>query len=209
MNSPSPYFLGISGGSASGKTYLLNRLLKKYDKGVITLISIDNYYIDRKHLPKDKDGEINYDHPSAVDLERLAQDLNRIANGEAVSMPEYTFNNPDLVPKTITYAPAPIILIEGLFVFYHPAIMQRLDLRVFVEAEDHIRLARRIKRDGKERGYPVDEVLDMYLKYVAPMYKRYVEPFKHDCDIIIPNNDHMENAVDVLAHHLDAVLAKR
>ena len=124
-------------------------------------------------------------------------------------MPEYTFNNPDVEPKTISYAPAPIILIEGLFVFYHPSVMNRLDLRVFVEAEDHIRLARRIKRDGKERGYPVDEVLDMYLKFVAPMYRKYVEPFKHDCDIIIPNNDHMENAVDVLAHHLDAVLASR
>ena len=209
MNSISPYFLGISGGSASGKTYLLKRLLKKYDPGVITLISIDNYYIAREHLPRDKDGEINYDHPSAVNLEQLAKDLDRIAAGETVSMPEYTFNNPDVEPKTISYAPAPIILIEGLFVFYHPSVMGRLDLRVFVEAEDHIRLARRIKRDGKERGYPVDEVLDMYLKFVAPMYRKYVEPFKHDCDIIIPNNDHMENAVDVLAHHLDAVLASR
>ena len=208
MSSYKPYFLGISGGSASGKTYLLKKLLKRYDQGQITLVSMDNYYIPREKLPRDRDGEINYDHPSAIDLDQLAADLNRISQGETVSLPEYTFNNPMVEPKMIHLAPSPIILIEGLFVFYHPEVMAKLDLRVFVEAEEHIRLARRIKRDGRERGYPVDEVLEMYLKYVAPMYKRYVEPFRYDCDIIVPNNDHMEVAVEVLANHLDKVLTR-
>lgn len=208
MKAKDPYFLGISGGSASGKTYLLNRLLQRYQPGDITLVSIDNYYIPREQLPRDEDGEINYDHPSALNLDQLAKDLDKIAGGETVVLPEYTFNNPNVDPVMIELAPAPIILVEGLFVFYHPDVVKRLNLRVFVEAQDHIRLSRRIRRDGKERGYPVEEVLDMYLKYVAPMYKQYVEPFKHDCDLIIPNNDHMENAVEVLANHLDKVLSK-
>lgn len=205
MTVSNPYFLGISGGSASGKTYLLKKILQRYPDGIITRISTDNYYRDIEQLPEDDEGEVNFDHPSAVDLDRLAEDLNTIQAGQTVSMREYTFNNPDKVPGVIHFEPAPIILLEGLFVFYHPGIMQKLNLKVFVEAEEYVRLSRRINRD-KDRGYGTEEVLKMYTKYVAPMYRRYVEPFKHDCDIVVPNNDHMDRAVEVISHHLDWVL---
>lgn len=208
MKPSNPYFLGISGGSASGKTYLLKKILARYPKGKITRISTDNYYLDRELLPRDAEGEINFDHPSALNLDQLAADLARIEAGETVSMREYTFNNPDAVPGTIHFEPAPIILLEGLFVFYHPGIMAKLDLKIFVEAAEYVRLARRINRD-KERGYETDEVLKMYTKYVAPMYQRYVEPFKNDCDLIVPNNDRMDHAVEVIAHHLDWVLSQQ
>ena len=208
MSVSTPYFLGISGGSASGKTYLLKKILQRYSDGIITRISTDNYYRDIEQLPEDDEGEVNFDHPSAVDLDRLAEDLNTIQAGKTVSMREYTFNNPEKVPGVIHFEPAPIILLEGLFVFYHPGIMKKLDLKVFVEAEEYVRLSRRINRD-KDRGYGTEEVLKMYSKYVAPMYRRYVEPFKHDCDLVVPNNDHMDRAVEVISHHLDWVLANQ
>ena len=206
MSDQKPYFLGISGGSASGKTYLLKHILERYPEEKLTLISSDNYYRSRDELPRDPDGEINFDHPDALDLDRLAADLDRISQGETVTIQEYTYNNPDIVPKELHYRPSPIILVEGLFVFYHPGISALLDLKIFVDADEHIRLSRRIRRDAAERGYQLDEVLAYYSKYVAPMYHKFIEPYKYECDLVLPNNQHMDRAVGVLENHLDAVL---
>ncbi len=206
MSKRKPYFLGISGGSASGKTYLLKHILARYPDEKITLISSDNYYRSRAELPRDDEGEINYDHPEALDLDRLAIDLQRISEGEEVRILEYTYNNPDQEPKYLVYRPSPIILVEGLFVFHHPKISELLDLRVFVDADEHIRLSRRIRRDEKERGYGLDEVLNYYNKYVAPMYRKYIEPYKYECDLVLPNNQQMDRAVGVLENHLDSIL---
>lgn len=208
MSDRKPYFLGISGGSASGKTFLLKHVLDRYPEDKITLVSSDEYYRSRDELPKDPDGEINFDHPEALDLDRLAEDLKKISQGEEVIIKEYTYNNPDQKPKWITYRPSPIILVEGLFVFHHKSISDLLDLRIFVDADEHIRLSRRIRRDDAERGYGLDEVLDYYTKYVAPMYRKYIEPYKYECDLILPNNLHMARAVGVLENHLDAILRK-
>lgn len=208
MSDPKPYFLGISGGSASGKTYLLKHLLKRYSGDDITLISSDNYYRSREELPRDADGDFNFDHPKALDLDRLAADLRLIASGKTITIEEYTFNNPDIVPKTLYYRPSPIVLVEGLFVFYHEGISDCLDLRVFVDADEHIRLSRRIRRDAAERGYGLDQVLDYYSKYVAPMYHKYIEPYKYSCDMIFPNNMHMDRSASVLESHLDTLLKK-
>ena len=97
-------------------------------------------------------------------------------------------------------------MVEGLFVLTHPGISDLLQLKVFVDADEHIRLSRRIRRDFEERGYTLDQVLDYYEKFVVPMYRQYIEPCKFDCDIIIPNNRHMQRAIEVLIHHLDAIL---
>lgn len=208
MSSKNPYFIGISGGSASGKTYLLKHLLKRF-AGDITLISTDNYYRDRDELPRDAEGEINFDHPSAVNLSALADHIERISKGETVEIQEYTFNNLDVVPKTLYYGPSPIVLVEGIFVFHNPKVFSFLDLKLFVNADEHIRLSRRIRRDFEERGYGLDEVLDYYEKYVAPMYVKYIEPYKYECDLVIPNNSKMEHAIDVLANHLQSIIQER
>jgi uridine kinase len=209
MNMQKPYFLGISGGSGSGKTTLLRQLVQHFGDETLTLISQDNYYISRELLPRDEEGEINYDHPSALDLNLLATHLAKLVAGESYEIPEYTFNNIAIVPKTLKFHPSPIVVIEGLFVFNHPDVARLLDLKVFVDTSEHLRLSRRIRRDASERGYGLDEVLSYYEKYVVPMYRQYIEPFKNQCDLIIPNDDHMENAAVVLINHLDAVLAKR
>lgn len=203
-----PYFLGISGGSASGKTTLLRKLIDHYPNEAVTLISQDNYYISRDDLPRDLTGEINFDHPSAIDLDALAKDLRKLMRGESFELPEYTYNNPDIVPRTITYHPAKVVIVEGLFVFNNPQVADLLDLKVFVDTAEHLRLSRRIRRDAAERGYGLDSVLNYYAKFVSPMYKKHIEPFKEICDLIIPNNSKMDNAIGVMIHHLDRVIGQ-
>jgi uridine kinase len=198
--------IGIAGGSGSGKTTLLRKLVSNFPAGTLTLISQDNYYISTTDLPRDLSGEINFDHPSAMDLDSLAVDLLKLSQGESVEVEEYTYNNPDLPKKMLTYLPAKIVVVEGLFVFNHPEVDRLLDLKVFVETAPHLRLSRRIRRDAEERGYGLEDVLDYYERFVAPMYSRHIEPFKADCDLIIPNNTHMENATTVLINHLEAVM---
>jgi uridine kinase len=208
MSQQKSYFLGISGGSGSGKTTLLRRIVKRFGHDALTLISLDNYYISRDRLPKTDDGEINFDHPSALDLDALARDLATLQAGHSFEIQEYTFNNPNIVPKTLRFEPAPIILIEGLFVYNHPEVAKLLNLKVFVHTSEHLRLTRRIRRDARERGYGLDEVLVYYERFVVPMYRQYIEPFRDECDIIIPNDRHMDHATIVLLDHLDAVLRR-
>lgn len=204
-----PYMIGIAGGSGSGKTTLLRHLVANFPKETLTLISQDNYYISRDDLPRDLSGEINFDHPSAMDLDGLARDLLKLSQGQSVEVEEYTYNNPDLPVKMITYLPSKIVVVEGLFVFNHPEVARLLDLKVFVETSSHLRLSRRIRRDAEERGYGLDEVLDYYERFVAPMYAQHIEPFKSECDLLVPNNNHMQNATKVLIHHLEAVIGER
>jgi len=172
----------------------------------VSLVSQDNYYRPLAELQREPDGLVNFDHPDTVDLDRLVADLRRLQHGETLQMPEYTFNNPAKVPKTLVIKPAPLIIVEGLFVFHHPELAQRLDLRVFVDAAEHIRLARRLKRDTTERGFSMASVLRDYERFVAPMYERYVLPTREQADLIIPNHKHMYKALQVLVNHLRTVV---
>ncbi|MBL0015481.1 MAG: uridine kinase [Bacteroidetes bacterium] len=204
-----PYFVGISGGSGSGKTTLLKRIVERFNQEALTLISQDNYYISLADLPRDLKGEVNFDHPSALDLDALAVDMEKLQRGESFELEEYTFNNPSRVPKMLRFASAPIVVIEGLFVFNNPIVNEILDLKVFVDTSEHLRLSRRIRRDAAERGYGLEDVLAYYEKFVVPMYRQHIEPFRAECDLVIPNDRHMERATSVLIDHLDAVLARR
>jgi uridine kinase len=201
-----PYIIGISGGSASGKTFLLNQLMEHIPADKVTLISQDNYYRKLEDQKRDDEGLVNFDHPDAVDLDRLANDLQSLTNGQPVTLWEYTYNNPKAVSRQITYQPSPIILLEGLFIFYKPEVSRLLDLKVFVEAEEYIKLTRRIHRDLNDRGKSLDLILRTYRKYVAPMYSRFIAPYKDECDIIIPNNTHMYRGIEVLINHLRAIV---
>lgn len=209
MNTPRPYFLGISGGSGSGKTTLLRRIVERFGGSSLTLVSQDNYYISRDRLPRNADGEINFDHPSALDLDAMARDMALLQQGQTFQIPEYTYNNPDKVPVLLTFEPRDIVVLEGLFVFNHPDVNSLLDLKVFVDTSEHLRLSRRIRRDAAERGYGLDDVLGYYEKFVVPMFRQHIEPFRNECDIIIPNDRHMEHATTVLIDHLESVLRRR
>lgn len=203
-----PYIIGITGGSASGKTLFLNSLLHQFAKKEICLISQDNYYLPRDQQPIDENGVKNFDTPQSIDATAFAADVRKIKKGEAFSRLEYTFNNPNVKAKMLHFDAAPIVVIEGLFVMYFKEVNDLLDLRLFVSAKDHVKLKRRILRDKIERGYDLDDVLYRFEKHVMPTYERYLEPLKDEADLIIPNNKSFNSALNVLTGFLKAKLNK-
>lgn len=200
-----PFIVGITGGSASGKTLFLKSLIDHFDSDEICLVSQDNYYKDRHLQPKDENGIENFDTPQSIEFDEYARDIQALKSGKVVSRKEYTFNNPNVVPEILTFNPAKIIVVEGLFVFYFPELAKLLDLKVFIDAKDYVKLKRRIVRDNSERGYDLDDVLYRYEKHVAPTYEKYIEPFKYDADIIVPNNNKFDKGLKVLVSYLKSV----
>ncbi|MCW5911932.1 MAG: uridine kinase [Cyclobacteriaceae bacterium] len=201
-----PFTLGITGGSGSGKTYFLQGLSACFGSHEICLISQDNYYKPRDQQPIDENGIKNFDLPVSIDREAFLHDLLELKSGHDVIKKEYTFNNPQAETRMLQFKAAPIIVVEGLFVQYFEEISNELDLRVFIEAKDHVKLGRRIKRDQVERGYDIDDVLYRYQYHVMPVYERLIEPLKHHADIVIPNNSKFERALEVLVAFLKSRL---
>ncbi|RYU94018.1 uridine kinase [Emticicia agri] len=201
-----PYIVGITGGSASGKTYFLNQLLSSFSSEETCLISQDNYYRPKPLVPKDSNNIENYDLPEAIDFELYAQHVEDLKNGKVVQQKEYTFNNPAVVPTILTFKPAPIIVVEGIFVFHSPEVSRLLDLKVFIDAREHVKIKRRIIRDGDERGYDLRDVLYRWENHVAPTYEKFIEPTKYDADIIINNNTHFEKGLAILTAFLKTKL---
>lgn len=202
-----PFIVGITGGSASGKTTFLQQLLDAFGKEEICLISQDNYYRPRNEQPKDEQGIENFDTPQSIDFEAYTQDIKKIKRNEAFSREEYTFNNPNAKAALLEFKPAPIVVVEGIFVFYFPELVNLLDLKVFIDAKEHIKIKRRIIRDKTERGYDLDDVLYRYENHVMPTYEKYIEPFKYDADVIIPNNLSYKKGLEVLIGFLKSKLA--
>jgi uridine kinase len=202
-----PFTIGITGGSGSGKTFFLQGLSSCFKPQEICLISQDNYYKPRDQQPVDENGVKNFDLPVSIDREEFQHDLLKLKSGQNVSKKEYTFNNPMAEPKVLEFKSSPIIIVEGLFVQYFDEISNELDLRVFIEAKDHVKLGRRIKRDQVERGYDIDDVLYRYQYHVMPVYERLIEPLKHNADLVIPNNSKFERALGVLVGYLKSRLA--
>lgn len=202
-----PYTIGITGGSGSGKTFFLKSLAERFTDKEICIISQDNYYHPREQQKKDERGVINFDLPEAIDHELFLRDILQLKKGEVLSKTEYTFNNPNASPKTLTFKPAPVLVIEGLFVQYFPAIDKELDLKIFIEAKDYVKLSRRIRRDNEERGYDLDDVLYRYHHHVMPVYESLIEPLKHQADLVIPNNSHFLRALEILMLAIRAKLS--
>jgi uridine kinase len=202
-----PFTIGITGGSGSGKTYFINNLSSRFKPQDICLISQDHYYKALDLQFTDEQGVQNFDLPTAIAREKFHEDVLKLKRGEAVYIKEYTFNNPTASPKTLKFLPAPILIIEGLFVQYFEEIASELDLKIFIEVKDYIKLSRRIRRDNDERGYDMHDVLYRYQHHVMPIYETLIKPLKHHTDLIIPNNENFEKALDILTLALKGKLA--
>ncbi len=200
-----PFLVGITGGSASGKTTVLRQLVAAFSPAELCLVSQDNYYRPLHEQTADANGVVNFDVPESINAAEFAADVRALHRGEAIQRPEYNFNNPDAALKMLTFQPAPVIVLEGLFVFHFPEIAQELDLKIFIEAQEHVKLHRRIRRDNVERGYDLDDVMYRYLHHVAPSFDRYIKPYQHEADLIIPNNLHFERGLNVLIGYLKGV----
>ncbi|WP_341228619.1 uridine kinase [uncultured Arcticibacterium sp.] len=201
-----PFVIGITGGSASGKTFFLKSLLKEFSEEEVCLISQDNYYKENKHIPRDGNDIENYDLPECIDFESYASHIKSLIEGETVNHLEYTFNNPDKVPEMLVHKPAPIIVVEGLFVFYEKSLSDLLDIKVFIDAREKIKIKRRIKRDNEVRGYDMDDVLYRWENHVTPTYKKFIKPTKKSADVVINNNDHFDNGLWMLTTFVRSIL---
>jgi len=199
-----PYIIGITGGSGSGKTHFLESLLDHFSKDQVCLISQDNYYRPREEQPVDSQGFKNFDLPESIDFDAYKADIIALKEGRSVSREEYTFNNPKARPQELKIEPARVMVVEGLFVLYSKEIANLLDLKIFIEAKDYLKLKRRIIRDDKERGYNIDDVLYRYEHHVMPTYEKYIKPYKSDADLIIPNNRNFAEALVVLTTFISA-----
>lgn len=196
------YLVGIAGGSGSGKTTLVRALRDSLPKGLVCLVSQDDYYHPREQQAVDPNGKVNFDLPTAVDLDGLARDLRNLAAGRPILRKEYTFNQEGREAAMVEMHPAPVVLVEGLFVLHHEPVRELLDLRVFLEASEAAQLDRRLRRDARERGYGHDEVMYQWEHHVLPAYRNYLLPYRHLCDLHVVNESSFERAVKVLGDHL-------
>jgi uridine kinase len=205
--SSTPYIVGISGGSASGKTSFLKKLRQQLPEDALSIVSQDNYYRPKEHQQKDENGQINFDLPTSIDRLAFYNDMQELRSGKSLQIKEYNFNNAAGKDSQVIINPAPLIVMEGLFIFHYEEIRKALDLRVYIDTRDEVKLERRLKRDKDERGYAEDTVLYQWHNHVMPSYHRYLRPYRDEADIIVTNNTSYDKGLFVLVNHLKSVLA--
>ncbi|CAG5007068.1 Uridine kinase [Dyadobacter sp. CECT 9275] len=204
-----PYVIGITGGSASGKTYFMECLIHAFSEQDICRVSQDNYYHPIHLIPKDANGKENFDLPETIDHQLFAEHLTMLRKGLQVKQPEYMFNKHTFPQRILVFDPRPVIIVEGLFLFSFPEIAQQIDLKVFVDAKEHVKIKRRIIRDNNERGYDLNDVLYMWEHHVAPSYDKFIQPLRSEADIIINNNSGFDVGLEVLTGFLLKKLEER
>lgn len=198
----SPFIIGVTGGSASGKTYFMQKMIDSFTKEDVCQLSQDNYYRPIHEIPKDGNGVENFDLPETIDHELFARHIAELRSGKVVEQKEYTFNNPAVTPKILRFEPKKIIIVEGLFLYHFPEVARLIDLKIFVDTKEFLKIKRRIVRDNNERGYDLADVLYRWEHHVAPTYEKYIKPLRSEADIVINNNDHFDRALEVLVSYL-------
>ncbi len=183
-----PYVIGVAGGSGSGKTFFLNCFLNHFTPEEVCLVSQDDYYIQMGEMTQEQNKLHNFDLPSCIEINNFEQDISDLLNYKTVYKQEYLFNKPDAIPKTLEIKPAPILIIEGLFIYHYPTIDPLFNYRIFIDADAEIALERRLSRDLTERGYSHDDVMYKWKEHVMPAYNTYLLPHRNRCDKIINNS---------------------
>ena len=200
------FLVGLAGGSASGKTTFIRKLSEVFGTDKVCVITQDNYYKGLSEQLRDENGMVNFDHPTGIDFVRIRKDLRKLLKGETVKIVEYTFNNPDIFPKELVYKPAPIVLLEGLFVFADKSLNAMYDYRLYIDADDDITLKRRIARDTVERGMTEDEVMYQWDNHVQPAYAEFLKPHKSEADYVIKNNVNFQECLDKVISKFNEVI---
>ena len=182
------YIIGISGGSASGKSTFIKKLKEVFSDTDLSVLSQDRYYKPLHLQVIDKNGEINFDEPESLNLDKFLADIEILESGNELVIDEYHFNNFNKIPNIITIKPAAIIIVEGLFIMNRSDISNKLDLKIFIDADEEIKYNRRLKRDSEERGMDISEIHYQCHSQVVPSFNKYLLPYKEKADILITNN---------------------
>ena len=200
-----PILVGIAGGTGSGKTTVVRKILEAFDQDVICL-DMDSYYRDLKHLPYEERRGFNFDHPDAFDTELFIEHIQELGRGNPIEKPVYSFAESVRMDETITVTPAPIIIVEGILVLAYPALRSLLHAKLFVDADDDIRFIRRLQRDVAERARSLESVIDQYTRTVRPMHHSFVEPSKRYADVIITRGGENDIAISMVVSDIRARL---
>jgi len=193
-----PLIVGVAGGSGSGKTTVVKRIIEAFDEENILLLQHDFYYRDLSHLKLQERQKLNFDHPSSLETELLIRHIEALIQGYPVELPQYDFAKHTRKKETIKVTPRKVILIDGILIFSEPELRTLMDVKIFVDTDDDIRLLRRLQRDLEERERSLESVLEQYQKHVRPMHLKFVEPSKRYADIIIPRGGHNKVALKMV-----------
>lgn len=198
--------IGIAGGTGSGKTTVVNRIIESLPQGEVVVIPQDSYYMDNSHLPLEQRQEMNFDHPESIEFDLLVEHIKKLKNGEPIEQPIYSYLTCTRAKETVPIQPRHVVIVEGILIFSCDELRKLMDIKVFVDADADDRLSRVIARDIVERGRSVNKVLERYEKTVKPMHLQFIEPTKRYADIIVPQGGNNSVAINILTSIIEKTL---
>ncbi|MGM9847504.1 MAG: uridine kinase [Muribaculaceae bacterium] len=200
--------IGIAGGTGSGKTTVVNKIIDSFPAGEVSVIPQDSYYKDSSHIPPQERSKINFDEPAAIEWTLLVEHLEKLKAGETIEMPTYSYLTCTRQPETVTVHPTDVVIVEGILVLTDPVLRNMMDIKCFVDADADDRLIRVIARDCVERGRTPEMVINRYQDVLKPMHMQYIEPSKRFADLIIPQGGTNTVAISLLTDYIDGRLSK-
>ncbi|MDE5704875.1 uridine kinase [Muribaculum sp.] len=198
--------IGIAGGTGSGKTTVVNKIINSLPQGEVAVLPQDSYYRDSSHIAPELRCDINFDEPAAIEWELLEQHLRELKAGKSIQMPTYSYLTCTRQPETITVEPRDVVIIEGILILTQPELCKLMDVKVFVDADADDRLIRVISRDCIERGRTPQMVIDRYEAILKPMHQLYIEPSKRNADLLVPQGANNRVAVQLLTDYIESRL---
>ncbi|WP_056948206.1 uridine kinase [Secundilactobacillus odoratitofui] len=204
-----PVIIGVTGGSSSGKTTVSRAIYDELANESIMILQQDAYYNDQAEMSMAERKAVNYDHPLAFDTDLLVQQLQQLRQNQSIEVPVYDYTKYTRSPETVHQDPKDVIIVEGILILDDERLRDLMDIKVFVDTDDDIRIIRRIERDIKERQRDLDGIIDQYLTTVKPMYHQFVEPTKRYADLIVPEGGENQVAIDLLTTKIRSILLQK
>ena len=198
--------IGIAGGTGSGKTTVVKKIVEALPPHYVAVVPLDSYYNDTSHLTEEERHAINFDHPDAFDWKLLYKQINELRQGRAIEQPTYSYLLCNRLPDTIYVEPKPVIIIEGIMTLLNRKLQDLMDLKIFVDTDPDERLIRNIQRDTIDRGRTVSMVVDRYLKVLKPMHEQFIEPTKRYADLIIPQGGENMKGIGILCKYIEGLM---
>lgn len=198
--------IGIAGGTGSGKTTVVKKIVEALPPHYVAVVPLDSYYNDTTEMTEEERHAINFDHPDAFDWKLLIKQVNELRKGNAIEQPTYSYFKCNRLPETIHVEPKPVIIIEGIMTLLNKKLRDMMDLKIFVDADSDERLIRNIQRDIVERGRDVKMVVDRYLEVLKPMHEQFIEPTKRYADVIIPQGGENVKGIDMVCKFIERLM---